>query len=347
MRWRSRGFLSDVDQRVLTCALQNMRMSCNSTYLLDHETDHGTKVDELMTLLEECLEQPDAKVVVFSQWVRTHELIIRRLRARDWSHVLFHGGVPSERRPALIDRFHGRSGLPGSFFPPMRAASGLNLQHAAATIVNMDPAVEPCRSGAAHRARASTGPGAAACRCSTSSRKAVSSKACCPVLAFKKALFEGVLDGGESDVFLQGTRLAKFMSAVDEVTGSMGVPEAAAPASAERGPVAASDASPVLGFEEAPVAAHTRGAEGFEAMKALAPDPWAALVDAGLQLLDAISPRDASSSNGLGASIERDHATGRDTLRIPLPQPETLARLVQAVGGLLACLPREEDRPQL
>ena len=32
-------FLSETDQRRLTCALQNMRMSCNSTYLLDPETD--------------------------------------------------------------------------------------------------------------------------------------------------------------------------------------------------------------------------------------------------------------------------------------------------------------------
>src|SRR5439155_6787629 len=65
-RWRKNGFLSDIDQRVLTCALQNMRMSCNSTYLLDHETDHGTKADELMPILEDLFEQPDAKVVIFS-----------------------------------------------------------------------------------------------------------------------------------------------------------------------------------------------------------------------------------------------------------------------------------------
>jgi hypothetical protein len=33
-------------------------------------------------------------------------------------------------------------------------------------------------------------------------------------------------------------------------------------------------------------------------------------------------------------------------LRIPLPQPQTLARLAQAVGGLLARLPRDEERSQ-
>ena len=51
-RWRKTKFLSDKDQRRLTCALQNMRMSCNSTYLLDHETDHGVKADELAALFD-------------------------------------------------------------------------------------------------------------------------------------------------------------------------------------------------------------------------------------------------------------------------------------------------------
>jgi hypothetical protein len=44
-------------------------MSCNSTYLLDKQTDHGCKADELASLLEDVLEDPEAKAVVFSQWV--------------------------------------------------------------------------------------------------------------------------------------------------------------------------------------------------------------------------------------------------------------------------------------
>jgi hypothetical protein len=37
---------------------QNMRMACNSTWLIDHETDYGHKVDERMTLLDELLLSP-------------------------------------------------------------------------------------------------------------------------------------------------------------------------------------------------------------------------------------------------------------------------------------------------
>ena len=86
-------------------ALQNMRMSCDSTYLLDHKTDFGVKADELMTLLDDLLEQPGSKVVVFSQWVRMHELLVRRLEKKRIAHVLFHGGVEGGRRKALLDRF--------------------------------------------------------------------------------------------------------------------------------------------------------------------------------------------------------------------------------------------------
>jgi len=104
-RWRKTGYLSDSDQRRLQCALQNMRTSCNSTWLLDHETDFGHKADELVILVEDLFEQPDAKAVVFSQWLGTHEVLMRQLRARGWGHVLFHGSVPGDKRGALVDPF--------------------------------------------------------------------------------------------------------------------------------------------------------------------------------------------------------------------------------------------------
>ncbi|CAM3663056.1 DEAD/DEAH box helicase [Roseateles saccharophilus] len=313
-RWRKTGFLSDADQRRLTCAMQNMRMSCNSTYLLDHDTDHGIKADELMTLLEELFEQSDAKVVVFSQWVRTHELIIRRLKSRGWGHVLFHGGVPGDGRPALIDRFHDDPQC-RVFLSTDAGGIGLNLQHAAATVVNMDlpwnPAVLEQRIGRVYR---------------LGQRKSVQvvnfvaqgtiEEGMLSVLAFKKSLFAGVLDGGESEVFLQGTRLSKFMEAVDEVTGAMGAAESAEPAPDEREP-APSDAVQAA---------------------AAPPDPWAPLVDAGLGLLQVLTQRDADGLGSLGASIERDPQSGRDMLKFPLPQPQTVQRLAEALGGLLAGL---------
>src|SRR5207248_11193693 len=38
------------------------------------------------------------------------------------------------------------------------------------------------------------------------------------LLKFKKSLFSGVLDGGETEVFLGGSRLARFMETVEKAT---------------------------------------------------------------------------------------------------------------------------------
>ena len=43
------------------------------------------------------------------------------------------------------------------------------------------------------------------------------------VLAFKKSLITGVLDGSASEVLLQGTWLSSFMTSVEQVAGEMGV----------------------------------------------------------------------------------------------------------------------------
>ena len=36
-------------------------------------------------------------------WSR-NQVLMRRLREHGWGHVLFHGGVPGDRRGALVDR---------------------------------------------------------------------------------------------------------------------------------------------------------------------------------------------------------------------------------------------------
>lgn len=314
-RWRRTGFLSDADQRRLTCALQNMRMSCNSTYLLDDTTDHGHKVDELMLLLEELFEQPGAKAVIFSQWLRTHELIARRLQARGWGHVLFHGGVPGDERAALVDRFHA-DGDCRLFLSTDAGGVGLNLQHAAATVINMDlpwnPAVLEQRIGRVYRLGQQQGVSVVNFVAQGGIEEGMLS-----VLAFKQSLFAGVLDGGESEVFMHGTRLSKFMETVDEVTQTMGSAEVAEPA------------------EPAPP---TAGAPA-EPPQPASQDPWAPLVEAGLGLMQSLLAGDADGQGaGLQRFVERDPGTGQQVLKLPLPQPETLQRVAQGLGALLASL---------
>src|SRR5204862_1785955 len=102
-KWRRYRFLSEADQRRLMIALLRMRMACDNSYLVDHRSDQGVKTDEVMTLLEEMYERPGTKVVIFSQWLRMHELLVRRFQTKRRGHVLFHCSVPGGKLKDLID----------------------------------------------------------------------------------------------------------------------------------------------------------------------------------------------------------------------------------------------------
>src|SRR6516164_2782346 len=230
-RWRKTRFLSDKDQRRLTCALQNMRMSCNSTYLLDQQTDHGVKADELAALFDDLFAEPKAKAVVFSQWTRTHDILIRRLEAKRWGYVSFHGGVPSDKRPALVKRFRDDPTC-RVFLSTDAGGTGLNLQHAA-TLVNMDlpwnPAVLEQRIARIHRIGQ-----AQSVRVINFVAKGTIEEGMLSVLAFKRSLAAGILDGGGGEISLGGSRLSRFMKDVENVTGSMGEGVAVTPAEEAR-----------------------------------------------------------------------------------------------------------------
>jgi superfamily II DNA/RNA helicase len=328
----------------------NMRMSCNSTYLLDHKTDHGAKVAELMTLLDELFERPDSKAVVFSQWVGTHELIIRRLKKRGWDYALFHGGVPSEQRGALVDRFHADPAC-RVFLSTDAGGVGLNLQHAAATVINMDlpwnPAILEQRIGRVHRLGQSKSVQVVSFVAEGTIEEKMLS-----ILAFKRSLFAGVLDGGESEIFLGGTRLTKFMESVDAVTRRDERPEAAAtPASeAPQSPSPASQETANSVTVDVPSSVKTQDLATTARENSQGENPWAPLLSVGLKLLESLAtpaPQEgASNSHGNGHArrsngwVETDASTGRSVLKLPLPEPEVLQQLTVALSRLVAGLGR-------
>ena len=79
------------------------------------------KADELVTLLDEIFGDPAAKAVVLSQWLGTREVLLRHVATRGWSHVYLHGGVTSEQRGGLVQRFHEDAGCSSR---PTQAAPG-------------------------------------------------------------------------------------------------------------------------------------------------------------------------------------------------------------------------------
>lgn len=342
-KWRRYGFLTEADQRRLMIGLQNMRMSCNSTYLLDKQTDFSHKPDELMTLLGEHLERPESKAIVFSQWTGTHELAIRRFAANDLGHVFFHGGVESRKRKDLVERFRHDPEC-RVFLSTDAGGVGLNLQFANA-VVNMDlpwnPAVLEQRIGRAHRL-GQTQP----VQVVNFVAQGTIEEGMLSVLKFKKSLFAGVLDGGEKEVFLGGSRLTKFLETVENVTGK--IPEAPP----------ASEADEEADSPSADRSARRNGAGSVEPSgqnqatpasdSPTGPDPFQGLLQSGLQFLAQLaaaagstrgdgSPSAAGRHPALVAGMPtvRDERTGRTLLQIPLPEPELLNRALEAINMLL------------
>lgn len=367
-RWRRMKFLSDKDQRRLTCCLQNMRMACNSTYLLDQQSDHGVKADELANLLDELFAQPEAKAVVFSQWTRTHDILIRRLEARGIGYVSFHGSIAAEKRPALVEQFRNDPGC-RVFLSTDAGATGLNLQHAS-ILVNMDlpwnPALLEQRIGRIYRMGQKR-----PVQIVNFIAKGTIEEGMLSVLAFKRSLAAGILDGGSGEISLGGSRLNRFMKDVENVTGQMGEGEAMTPAEehpagelpgpANSGVPQAEPASAPLSEASAPVAGEeldngsadalsagepesppTISGEDAPALSAPpAPDPWSAIAQIGGQLLAALSAGAATASNGQSAShpwVTENPQTGERRLSIPLPPPETAQQIAGALLGLAQAL---------
>ena len=341
-KWKLFGFLSEKDQRGLMIALQNMRMSCNSTFLLDKQTDYGVKADELVFLLEDLFEDPAIKAVVFSQWVGTHQLIIDRLAARKWEHAFYHGSLSTRKRNELIQRFKEDPAC-RILLSTDSGGVGLNLQHAS-VVVNMDqpwnPAVLEQRIGRVHRLGQKRN-----VRVTHFVAQGTIEHGMLDVLKFKKSVFAGVLDGGEDEVFLGGTKLKKFMETVENVTG--GIPQAMPKQeeAREAAEVVADDAT--LAEEKA----STADAK-------LAPhDPWQDLLAAGMdfigklgQALQEPASRDGSPELPAVPSslVAQDEKTGQPYVRLPMPEPATIKKIADAVSvfaGMLQTQASRTDKP--
>ena len=322
-KWKRFGFLSETDQRMLMIALQNMRMSCNSTYLLDKKTDYGVKADELMTVLEEIFERADAKVVVFSQWLGTHEILLHRLESFKRNYVLFHGSIPGSKRKYLIQQFKDDPDC-RVFLSTDAGGVGLNLQNASA-VINMDlpwnPAVLEQRIGRIHRLGQHH-----PVRVVNFVAQGTIEHGMLSLLSFKQSLFSGVLDKGKDEVFLGGTRLKQFMDSVDKATGAIPEPMPQQTGSGGNGDAVEEEAS--IEAKEEPRAKITQE------------QAWDDLVSTGLSFLDKLGrtllgqeaqPQQPSSNVSSGLKIETDKATGQRHLKLPIPKKEIL----QGIANLL------------
>ena len=338
-KWRRYHYLSETDQLRMRIALQNMRMSCNSTYLLDKETDHGVKSDELICVLEELFERPDAKAVVFSQWTRMQELVERRLTDRPWGYVRFHGRVPGPKRKQLISQFKEDPNC-RLFLSTDAGGVGLNLQNAS-VVVNLDqpwnPAILEQRIGRVHR----LGQEHPVNVIHFISQGTIE-ESMLGLLSFKAAMSIGVLDNGQDEVFLGKNRMKQFMESIEKATDT--IPQS--PVDSMPPPIPEPKSSPV--GEPLAVPSTNTSEETKQRAEGSAPSPeevWGDVIATGVSLLEklgqALSNVDASAngaqqatpdlthpSNPLAGLVAQDEQTGRPYLKIPMPEQDAITKVM-------------------
>ncbi len=351
-KWRRFGFLKEKDRQHLLSCLNLMRMSCDSTYLVDQQTRHDTKIGELFYILEERLSDPEEKVVIFSQWERMTRIVAGELEEREVEFAYLHGGVPGAKRGDLLDRFR-EDGNCRVFLSTDAGGLGLNLQQAA-LVVNLDipwnPAVLEQRIARVFR----LGQKRQVQVINLISEGTIEHRML-STLKFKSSLADAVLDAIEDQVFMSDRKFRDFMENLERVA----VPETPAPEPAEVGgdtDLEVPQGAPAAPEEEAPLPAEDwQEEEAAPAEEQPAPatrqprgEPLAAgagspreLIGQGVAFLSRLAQTlsDEQATRQLVESItEKDEATGQAYLKIPIESEEVVKNAVKLLGGLLGKL---------
>jgi SNF2 family DNA or RNA helicase len=299
-------YLSEVDRRRILACLANLRMLCDSTFLLDKETNVSPKLDELAELLRDLLSAGPHKVVVFSQWEMMLQKAAEVAEKLGFGFTLLHGKVPGKERRALLERFRDDENC-RVFFSTDAGGTGLNLQ-VADTVINLEvpwnPAVLEQRIARVHR----MGQHRPVQVFNLVTRDSIEERVL-RTLDKKRSLFEGLFTGTDDEVMFSAVGHQAFLESVRELLTD----------------------EPVLAVPGEPQAAPTADALA---------DARQALVQAGVQLLEALAAvLAASAKNGTNghsaALVTTDARTGQPVLQVPLPSAETLQRGGTALQTIL------------
>jgi len=135
--------LTQQEQEKLLRHLAMMRMVCDTNYILDATQRACPKLGELEKLLEECRDNLDVKVLVFSEWERMLELVRGLCDQLRLGFAWHTGSVPQRRRRTEINTFKSDPNC-RVFLSTDSGAAGLNLQ-AASVVINCDLPWNPAK----------------------------------------------------------------------------------------------------------------------------------------------------------------------------------------------------------
>ena len=142
-RLAKRRPLSQQEQDKLLRHLGMMRMVCDTGHILDPDLRACPKLGELEKILEECRDNPEVKVLIFSEWERMLDLVRELCGRLELGYAWHTGTVPQKRRRAEINAFKSDPNC-RVFLSTDSGAAGLNLQNAS-VVVNCDLPWNPAK----------------------------------------------------------------------------------------------------------------------------------------------------------------------------------------------------------
>jgi hypothetical protein len=243
-------YLTEIDRGSILASITNLRMLCDSTFLLDQQTKVSPKLEELLRYL---LFSGPHKVVIFSQWETMLQLAAEVVEKLGVGFAVLRGGIPGKERRGLLERFRDDDDC-RVFLSTDAGGTGLNLQ-AADTVINLEvpwnPAVLEQRIARVHR----MGQYRPVQVFNLVMRDSIEERAL-RTLSLKRSLFAEIFTGTNEDVIFATLGQQAFLDTVRELVD-------------EAKPAEASAAIPADG--------------------ATATDPHQAVVQAGVQFLEALA----------------------------------------------------------
>jgi superfamily II DNA or RNA helicase len=310
-------------------------MVCDSTFLIDRETNISPKLVELVSLLRDLVLEAGRKLIIFTEWTTMSYLIGKVLSELAIDFVEFSGKVAQEKRPLLIERFQTDPRCM-AFLSTDAGGVGLNLQSADCVInfeLPWNPARLNQRIGRVNRlGQKSSSINVVNLVCKNSIEERVLAG-----INVKQELFDAVLEGGAAEVELSQDRKTRLLNQVRELVGGepQEVPSQAprTPDLDERtphflNPEILQEREPVVNvaaeeFTE-PVAVGAPAEQGSPAAAAQPADvaQLESVLNQGLAFLSSLSQM--ATGKGLAAAsskkaIEIDRETGEVVLRFKLP----------------------------
>jgi hypothetical protein len=317
-------------QRYLAC----MRMICDTPAILDPTCRISPKLEELERVLGDLLDEPERKVIVFSEWERMLQLVRELAREMGVETAWHTGSVPQQRRRAEIARFKEDPAC-RLFLSTDSGSVGLNLQVASA-VVNVDlpwnPAKLEQRIARAWRKNQTRSVSVVNLVCEQSIEAGILG-----LLGAKQALADGVLDGrGDLDKLAmpsgRGALIERMKAAMQAAEGSPRIVPAEE--------AIAADLASRHGERTLLVEARERGDGGVQLL---------AVLDLEKEALAAETERLAAAmADGAPAVEIIDRATWACVERLQalgmLQRVEMPARVLhRAMGSDAACLPSARD----